>query len=653
LYTIILTIQVIFIYVNYSLLMIYGDLFSVDMINMIGEAGAAMTSSFIYVSVILQLVGVFLAIVLIGGILLKYCNKDKNNLRYHFSIFNVIIILSFQCFSIGYFVNTRQEINKLASLSEANYMASDTFLMNTSFLKESSYTKFGTYGYFANIIANQMVHNTSIIERATLDYFTKGDIYGTEGNSSPVFSVDNGNNVIVIMMESLEWFGFGDGTYSSELDYLTPAYTPNIYGLIYGDVDKVNDDSLIATSFFAKSKTNMSEGQGIIGNYPVGQSLTEVVRNDTDDRKALGYAMPNVMRDLGYTTTYVHSNEIGFYDRVETHHHLGFDRVIGKDNLTDKEGNRIYSGDELEFDNWDAEGRFVENAIDYIVPKDADKFYTFYLNVSSHGPYEKKYNLHDGDAIKYYYYVKYGEDDCVQNENGDWVLSVAENEATFSDWYLNVKETRPNDSSLWEEMVYYQCGVIGLDDAIGVILGKLDEYGIADETTLLLYSDHYSYYDGLTHRFKGFDEDDFTSIELNTIPLIISSPGLKEINTSSAKYTITDRFCSAYDIVPTLFDLLGIQFNENLYLGHSLFRPADYVYGEGDEKTDMVVYYSNTGGLFSKDVYTFNFSDFVSPTHVDSETIALFKSEASAILQKLNFLSILNRYNLYYKLINI
>ncbi len=47
-YTIILGVQAILIYVNYSLYVIYGDLFSIDMFRLIDEAGAAMTSDFIY-----------------------------------------------------------------------------------------------------------------------------------------------------------------------------------------------------------------------------------------------------------------------------------------------------------------------------------------------------------------------------------------------------------------------------------------------------------------------------------------------------------------------------------------------------------------------------------------------------------------------------
>lgn len=666
-YTIILTLQMVLIYINYSLSQVYGDLLSIEMIRLIGEAGAAMTSSFVYISVILELILVYALIVTFGAFMLKYCKKDENTVKQHFSIFSIIIILSVQLFGVGLSIQIRDKVNAMTSITDEQYSLSDKFLMNTSILKTSSYTKFGTYGYFTNMIVNAIRNEGSAIEKATLEYFNSGNIYdGTfydeKGNkkSNGVFGIDQGNNVIVIMMESLEWFAFGNGTYDKEFNNLSYELTPNVYSLIYGEDyltdsanDNKNNDAIIAKNFFAKSKTNMSEGQGIIGNYPVAQALTDIVDHDSSAKQALGYAMPNVLRKMGYTTSYVHSHKISFYSRGETHSHLGFEHVVGKDSIRDKNGNRIYTGNELDFDNWDAEGNFVNNAIDHIVPTDRSKpFYTFYLNVSSHGAYTAKDNKHDGDALKYYDYVRYGEDDCTLNNDGNWKLNKSEADATKTEWYQNICDNYDDD--LTEMMVYYQCGVKGLDDAISIIINKLKDYNIYEETTLLLYSDHYAYYDSLSHDIKNLDRNNNNNQELNTIPMIISSPGIKERNSQTDdKYIQNYRFASAYDVVPTLFDLLGIKFNENLYVGHSLFKPLDVVYTENDETKDMVVYYSNTGGLFGDGIYTFNMSTFVTPRDHSTETIDLFAAECTTLLIKINFLSFLNRYNLFYKLTNV
>ena len=660
-YTVLLVAQAVLAYINYSLSRVYGDLISIEMVRLIGEAGAAMTSSFVYIAVALELVLVSGILITAGALLLRYCRKDKNTIKQHYSVFCVILILSAQLFGVGFSIKFRDKVNAHTSISDIEYSLSDKFLMNTSILKTSSYQKFGTYGYFTNMFANAIRNEGNAIDEITIDYFNGGKIYGTSENKSQVFGIDEGNNVIVIMMESLEWFGFGDGNYDpsfNNLIYDDPqigggTLTPNITKLIYGEnyLTATQSESLLAKNFFAKSKTNMSEGQGIIGNYPIAQSLKEIVDNDSKGKQALGYAMPSVMQRMGYTTTYVHSHNIEFYSRGDTHSHLGFDRVIGKNDIKDSNGEYVYTGDDLFFDNWDAEGAFAQNAIDYIIPTDQTKpFYTFYLNVSSHGAYTAGDNKKDGDAIKYYNYVKYGEDDC-DFVNGKWILNKKESDATKTLWYNNVCE---NHSEVSEMMVYYQCGVKGLDDAIGVIIDKLHEYGIEDKTTMLLYSDHYSYYDSLSHMYKGLDTNNNNNKELNTIPMIISSPGLKKYNaTVESKFIENNRFCSAYDVVPTLFDLLGVRFNENLYLGNSLFKPLETVFTDNGVTKDMVVYYSNTGGLFGDEIYTFDMKTFITSKNYSSETIDLFASECNKLLIKINFIVFMNRYNLYHKITNV
>ena len=660
-YTIILGVQAILIYVNYSLYVIYGDLFSIDMFRLIDEAGAAMTSDFIYFSVILQLMLVYISIVILGYFMLKKSKKDKIKIRQHYSIFNVILILALQCFACTYYIDERIYINNLADINSSDYVSSDTFLMNTSFMKYNSYSKFGTYGYFTNLLLGMNDKIDEEIQNATINYFNSGNIY----NTSDVFGIDSRNNVIVIMMESLEWFCFGDGNYDPTLSNLSYELTPNIYSLIYGedylqDTNNMNidNDSLIAKNFFSKSKTNYSEGYAILGNYPVGETLADIAGKNYDKSlKAFNYSMPGVLSKLGYNTSYVHSHVISFYDRDQTHSNLGFENVIGKDNVLDSNGDPVYKGDDLKWDHWAAEGDFARNAIDYIIPTDYNErpFYTFYLTVSSHGSYVN--NENEIDCIRYQNYVVYGEDDCIYNEETTcWELNpnIPKEDLTYTNWFTNVLNNYyETDPDLCEELIYYQCGVMGLNEAIGVIIDKLKEYNIYDETTIVLFSDHYSYYNKLSNRVKGFDENDYSSIELNTIPLIISSPGLKEYNSKQTgvddiKFIENTRFCSAYDIIPTLFDLLGVSFNENLYIGHSLFKPLDNYYVVDGEPTDMVIYYSNTGGLFCKNLYTYNMNDYVfNGMEYSEDVINLFNSEIKNVLTKMNYLHILNNNYLY------
>lgn len=661
---VVLGIQIVLIYTNYSLTMIYGDLFSFDMFNLMGEAVNAVTTNFIYFSILCSLITLYMVIVILGTLLLKYVKRDKVDAKQHYSSLMVILLVVMQVFSLGIIAYDRYKVNNDVSLQDSDYYTSDAFLMNSTLLKKSSYSKFGTYGYYTNLLFSLVAQKDQEVINATISYFNNGNMYdGTfvdsENNevvSNKVFGIDEGNNVVVIMMESLEWFAFGDGNYDNSFSNFSDELTPNIYSLVY-------DNSLIGTNFFAKSKTNISESYAILGMYPIGETLKDVVKDEDVDSNILGYSMPNVLQEMGYTTNYVHSNVISFYNRGDSHNYLGFDNVIGKDNLTDSNGEKVYTGKELNWDNWAPEEDFVNNAMEYIIPSDYEEnpFYTFYLNVSSHGAYTESANQNDGDALRYYDYVMYGKENCVQDDDGNWQLddeAKRDNPDYYTEWYSNVvNKFSETDPSLITQLVYYECGAIGLDSAIGAIVNNLKNTyynngeSLYDNTTIVLFSDHYAYYDNLSSRFKrGINESGVEDIEVNTIPLIISSPGLRSLvsnSTTSLDYIINDRFSSAYDIIPTLFDLLGITFNENFYVGHSLFRPADYVYVDKFGNRDMVVYYSNTGGIFSKDIYTYDLTHF---NYVDEEYENLTKyfiSESYNVIQKINYLNILNKYNLY------
>lgn len=679
-YTFILLIQTVFAYINYSLWMIYGDVFSFDMLNLALEAGAAISKSFVYFSVCMQMLSIFLIITILGAVLLNKIKKDKINPREHFSIFNVILLIGLECFSIGYILNVRNSVHNGAVMwdnDKSYFEISDSFVMDVPLLKSCNYENFGTYGYFANLLIREINGYDQKVKRNTVEYFNNSNVYSgstyknenglvldKDGNQVTFFGLDKNsetgkrNNVIVIMMESVEWFALGDGTYDKDFNNLSNELTPNIYNLIYGENSEyystLNEASLVSKNFFSKSKTNISEGYGIIGSYPVSQTLKDVV-----DGKDLVYAMPNVLGDLGYTTNYVHSNEISFYDRDKTHSKLGFDNVVGKDTLT-KDGEKVYTGNDLKWGHWENEAEFVKNAMDYIVPNpeiNNNPFYSFYLNVSSHGEYE--YSEFDKDCLRYENLVKYGKDDCVF-ESGVYRLKTVEElegkDLDYSNWYQNIWDTfgeTNKDRKLVDELLYYQCGVCGLDEAIGEIINQLKEYNIQDETTMVLYSDHYSYYSkvGGTTMSERFKDNPQNYIELNTVPFIISSPGLKNLNKNlqdSEKIQINNTFCSAYDIIPTLYDLLGIKFNENLYIGKSLFKPSDFTYNLNGEVLEMVVYYSNTNGMFSKDIYTYNFKEYYKENiYVDDEIKEIFKEESYKVLEKLNYLYILDKYQLF------
>ena len=666
-FTIILFIQAAFCYVNVLLQFAYHDLFSIEMVRLIWAAGKAMTTSFVDFSGLLQLLCVFSVLAIIGAGIRRLCKREKIDKKQHFSIVVIVVLILVQSYSWAFYFNQRSKINDLSNVKNSDYISSDTFLLNTEIMKTNSYKKFGTYGYMSNLIANYNKGIEDSVKKACIAYFDAGNIYGAENNQSAVFGADASegekNNVIIIMMESLEWFAFSDGTYDPELNNLSDELTPNVYEVIYGqdNTKGTADDSLVASNFFAKSKTNVSEGFAILGNYPVGKLFRDITGKKYDESLgAFDYSLPHILKKQGYITSYVHTNEISYYHRSSTHYNLGFDYVIGKDKLRDENGNKIYTGSDLNWNHWNNEADVVEDAMEYIVPKGDAPFMTMYLNVSTHGPYDNKHNQ---DYDRYKSYVMYGPNNCKFNSSlGVYELKsgVSATPENYSTWYKNVVDNEKFSNSFKKELLNWQCGVIGLDESIGLILDELKTQGKYNNTDILLYSDHNAYYDNMSLKIKGLPESEVYAVENNTIPFVLSSPGLKSKH--AGQYVFTDRFCSAYDIIPTMLDLLGISFNENLYLGNSLFKPIGdtYTLGGGEVTNDMIVYYSNTGGLYSKNMYTFDMNHFIQyKTGVSGTTTAekrelenRFKSVATKTLIKVNYLNLLNKYYLYPHLTN-
>ena len=226
----------------------------------------------------------------------------------------------------------------------------------------------------------------------------------------------------------------------------------------------------------------------------------------------------------------------------------------------------------------------------------------------------------------------------------------------YTQWYKNVLDAYKDSSDQFiNRLVNYQATVVGFDKALGVLINQLKEYGIYDDTTIILYSDHNAYYHTLSNELKGLPATEYMDIDLNTIPLIIKSSGVAEKSMLEGKrLNSIDRFCSAYDLLPTVLDLLGIKFNKRLYVGNSVFAPIDDVYtNEMGETKEIVVYYSLTGGLISDKMYTFNMNDFYYDEFATISYYEKFKKVSSQTLKKLNYIYTLYVYNAYQYIIPV
>jgi phosphoglycerol transferase MdoB-like AlkP superfamily enzyme len=122
---------------------------------------------------------------------------------------------------------------------------------------------------------------------------------------------------------------------------------------------------------------------------------------------------------------------------------------------------------------------------------------------------------------------------------------------------------------------YYACN-IELDKAVGLLMEKLEEAGIADKTVIAITPDHYPYGledgDNENTKYKYFDylagHTIDRSFELYKSNFILYCPEMTD------SVTVT-KYCSSLDVLPTLLNLFGFEYDSRLLMGRDIFSSSD------------------------------------------------------------------------------
>lgn len=178
-----------------------------------------------------------------------------------------------------------------------------------------------------------------------------------------------------------------------------------------------------------------------------------------------------------------------------------------------------------------------QELLDLIVPNE-EKFMTFYTTYSVHLPYQ------DNKICNLEFDRDYTQMECVK-----YLASIT-------------------------------------DDMIETIVAELENKDILDDTVIVLASDHYMY--GYTNKeelydIKGTNDDNL----LENVPLIIWSKDLKS--------ETNDTYLGTVDILPTLLNMFGFEYDPNYYLGMDVYSKnyENYIWFMDNSYYDGV-YYNET-----------------------------------------------------------
>lgn len=274
------------------------------------------------------------------------------------------------------------------------------------------------------------------------------------------------------------------------------------------------------------------------------------------------FALGNQLRALGYRTGAYHDNIYNYYNRDKTHPNLGYDyQGVGNGLTMTEDGSWPYSDLEM-----------VQNTIgDYIdgYVSDGTPFHVYYMTVSGHGSYGW------GHAM------------------------AAKNRAKAQAAY-------PNAST---QVQSYVAANLELENALTYLLEQLEAAGIAEDTVICMSADHYPYLlaepeTDYYNELRGVvDSERDTDRYRNA--LVLWCGGMENA------VTVTEP-CSAVDIVPTLSNLFGLEYDSRLLSGRDVLD-KDYNAGSAAGSIPLVILPTSSGnswataaGVFEASTRTFN-----------------------------------------------
>lgn len=253
------------------------------------------------------------------------------------------------------------------------------------------------------------------------------------------------------------------------------------------------------------------------------------------------YALGNILNSQGYKSYGYHDFDATYYDRTSTHPNMGYTTFKAIGAGLDIPDHVMYSDLEC-----------IEAVYNDFI--DDDHFNMYLMSFSGHLPYN-----YDNQYI------------CQKNrEEAESLLSGK----GYSD-----------------EAVAYVAAQMELDKALEYLMNKLEEAGKLDNTLFIVAPDHYPYglSDGVYNELAGKDiEDDDFELHRNQFGIWCSS---------MEKPVVIDKLCASIDILPTVLNLLGADFDSRLLAGRNILSDSDELVIFADQSfiTDKIKYDAATG----------------------------------------------------------
>lgn len=230
------------------------------------------------------------------------------------------------------------------------------------------------------------------------------------------------------------------------------------------------------------------------------------------------FGIGNMFKKLDYNTYGFHNHNYNYYHREKSHTNIGLTYYGCGNGLEKKMNCKHWPNSDFEM---------IKATTPYYL-NDDKPFMTYYMTVSGHLNY---------------------------NFSGNNMASR--------------NKSRVKNLNYRDSIKAYYATQIEFDKAIEELLNELEESGKLDDTLIVIAPDHYPY--GLTTK------------DMNTVSRIDRTDKFENYHTSLIMYNpkienkVVDKAISGIDILPTIYNLFGIDYDSRLLMGSDIFSNTEHI----------------------------------------------------------------------------
>ncbi len=294
--------------------------------------------------------------------------------------------------------------------------------------------------------------------------------------------------------------------------FVDKELTPTLYKMIH--------DGLYFKNYYTPTNLSTIGGEfslltGLLPDLAVLNNQWNSNYNNNGHHNYYPYGLGNLFKNLGYEVYAYHDYFYNFQNRDYYLKDLGFDnyKACGNGMETRMDCSIFPASDD----------EMINGSIDDYI--NSDKFMVYYVTVSGHAKWGFGYN------------------------------AMAEKNKSLV-----------NDLDYSETVRAYISANLELEKAMTTLLDKLSAAGKLEDTVIVMASDHHPYF----MEYEQMEElagKELDKYSLYKNDLIIYNPSVEDVT--------VDKICNTIDVLPTILNLFGIEYDSRIIVGKDILSDSD------------------------------------------------------------------------------